>query len=210
VTSASFLSEPKLVLATLNPAKSRELAGLLADVPFEVVPLTAFPGAHLPPEGESSYAANALAKARAAVRLTGALALADDSGLEVDALGGRPGTSSARYGGPGLNDSERCARLLEELRGVPVDRRRARFRCVIALADPGGSEQVAESAAEGLITQAPRGKGGFGYDPIFFSPPIGLTFAELPPEVKNRVSHRGRAVALARELLLAWFRERKA
>lgn len=210
MTGASSLSEPKLVLATLNPAKSRELASLLADVPFEVVPLVALPGPRLPPEGESSYAANALAKARAAARLTGALALADDSGLEVDALGGRPGTGSARYGGPGLSDAERCARLLDELRGVPADRRRARFRCVIALADPEGSEQVVEAVAEGLIAQAPRGEGGFGYDPIFFYPPLGLTFAELPPEAKNQVSHRGRAVALARELLLAWFRERKA
>lgn len=207
MTSASSLSKPKLVLATLNPAKARELTSLLGNLPFAMVPLAEFPGAHLPPEGESSYAANALAKARAAARLTGALALADDSGLEVDALGGRPGTGSARYGGPGLGDAERCARLLDELRGVPVERRQARFRCVIALADPGGSEQVVESVAEGLIAQAPRGEGGFGYDPIFFYPPLGLTFAELAPEVKNRVGHRGRAVALARELLLAWSRE---
>lgn len=210
MTSAYSLSKPKLALATLNPAKAREIKSLLGEIPFEVISLAELPGAHLPPEGESSYAVNALAKARAAARLTGALALADDSGLEVDAFGGRPGTSSARYGGPGLNDSERCSRLLDDLRGVPDERRAARFRCVIVLADPGGSEQVVESVAEGLIAQAPRGEGGFGYDPIFFYPPLGLTFAELAPEVKNRVSHRGRAVALVRELLLAWSRERKA
>ena len=204
MTSAFSPSRPKLVLATLNSAKAREIATLLGDIPFEVVALAAFPAARLPPEGESSYAANALAKAQAAARLSGNLALADDSGLEVDALGGRPGISSARYGGPGASDSERCSRLLEALRGVPTERRGARYRCVIALADPAGRERVVEGVVEGLIAPAARGQHGFGYDPIFLYSPLGQTFAELAPEVKNRVSHRGRALALARELLRAW------
>lgn len=204
MTSASSPSRRRLVLATLNQAKAQELQSLLGDVPFEVLPLSAFPGAQLPPEGEASYAANALAKARAAARISGALALADDSGLEVDALAGAPGVGSARYGGPGASDADRCARLLGELRGVPLERRTARFRCVIALADPAGTEQVVEGVVEGLIAPAPRGQGGFGYDPVFLYPPLGQTFAELPPEVKNRVSHRARALALAREVLRAW------
>lgn len=192
------------MLATLNPAKARELTCLLGDVPVEVSPLAAFPGAHLPPEGELSYAANALVKARTTVRLTGGLALADDSGLEVDALGGQPGVRSSRYGGEGLSDEERCARLLQALREVPSEGRSARFRCVIALADPWGRERVVEGVVEGLIAPEPRGAGGFGYDSIFFYPPLSRTFAELPPEVKGKVSHRGRALAVARELLFAW------
>jgi len=204
VTKASSPSKPKLVLATLNAPKARELLTLLGDIPFEVVPLTLFPGARLPPEGESSYATNALAKARAAARLSGALSLADDSGLEVEALGGRRGISSARYGGPGLSDFDRCLQLLEAVRGVPVEQRGARFRCVIALADPAGPEGVVEGMVEGRIALEPRGEGGFGYDPIFLYPPLGQTFAELTPEVKHRVSHRARATALARELLRSW------
>jgi XTP/dITP diphosphohydrolase len=204
VTGPSFLSRPKLVLATLNPGKAREFTLLLGDVPFEVVLLAAFPGARLPAEGESSYAANALDKARAAAAITGAVALADDSGLEVDALGGAPGVGSARYGGPGATDADRCALLIRALNGVPAEARGARFRCVIALADPGGHERVVEGVVEGKIALAPRGTGGFGYDPLFVYPPLGQTFAELPAEVKNRVSHRARAVQLARELLRAW------
>jgi len=204
VTNASSPFKRRLVLATLNPAKAQELLSLLGEVPFEVALLTAFPGAQLPAEGGSSYAVNALAKARAAARRCGALALADDSGLEVDALGGRPGVSSARYSGPGSSDSDRCAALLEELRGVPPEQRTARFRCVIALADPAGVERVVEGVVEGLIASAPRGNGGFGYDPIFLYPPLGQTFAEISREAKIRVSHRARAMALARELLRTW------
>jgi XTP/dITP diphosphohydrolase len=194
-------SRPRLVVATLNPAKARELASLLGDIPFEVVGLASIPGAALPPEGEASYRANALAKARAAARLSGAVALADDSGLEVDALDGRPGVSSARYGGAGLSDAERCGALLAELRGLPAGRRTARFRCVIALVSPDGREEVVEGVVEGRITQAPHGTGGFGYDPVFFYPPLGRTFAELDPALKNGVSHRGQALARARDIL---------
>ncbi len=159
------------------------------------------PGARLPEETGDSYAANALLKARAAAALTGALALADDSGLEVDALGGAPGVHSARYGGPELDDAGRCARLLEALRDVPAERRTARFRCVIALACPDGRHRLVEGMAEGLILAAPRGRGGFGYDPLFYYPPLGRTFAELTEAEKAEVSHRGRAMRAARALL---------
>ncbi len=197
----SSSSRPRLVLATLNPAKARELASLLGDLPFEVVGFPTIPGAALPPEGEDSYRANALAKARAAARLSGAVALGDDSGLEVDALEGRPGVSSARYGGAGLSDADRCAALLGELRRVPPEQRAARFRCVVAVVSPDGREEIVEGVAEGRITEAARGTGGFGYDPVFFYPPLARTFAELDPALKNGVSHRGKALVLAREVL---------
>jgi XTP/dITP diphosphohydrolase len=172
-------------------------------LPFDVRTLDEFPGARLPEETGDSYAANALLKARAAARHTGLLALGDDSGLEVDAIGGAPGLRSARFGGPGLDDAGRCARLLAALDGVPEERRGARFRCVIALVDSAGSERIVEGVAEGVILTAPRGQGGFGYDPLFYYPPLGRTFAELTEAEKARVSHRGRAVQAVRRLLRA-------
>ena len=199
--SGSSRSRAVLVLATLNPAKGRELLALLGAVPFEIRLLADVPGARLPEETGATYADNALAKARTAAELTGALALGDDSGLEVDALDGAPGLYTARFGGPGLDDQGRRELLLERLRGVPPARRTARFRCVIALASPARAEKVVEGVAEGVIAEAPRGSGGFGYDPVFFYPPLGRTFAELSDEEKARVSHRGLALAAARRLL---------
>ncbi|HEY7653595.1 MAG TPA: non-canonical purine NTP pyrophosphatase [Methylomirabilota bacterium] len=193
-----------MVLATANRAKGRELAALLAGLPYRIQDLSAYPGVELPPEGESSYAENALGKARAVTAATGALALADDSGIEVDALGGRPGVRSARYGGPDLTDPERNALMLRELEGVPAARRTARYRAVIAMTAPDGREATVEGSVEGMLLDAPRGQGGFGYDPIFYYPPLGATFAEIPAEAKHAVSHRGRAVALAREVLRGW------
>jgi XTP/dITP diphosphohydrolase len=201
VPSASSASKPLLVLATLNAGKARELAALLGDVPYEVRALAELPGAALPEETGDSYRANALLKARAAARRTGAWALADDSGIEVAALAGAPGVRSARFGGPGLDDARRCALLLEALRGVPPEQRAARFRCVVAVVDPAGREHTAEGVVDGVITDAPRGKHGFGYDPLFFYPPLGRTFAELSPDEKARVDHRGRAVRAARPFL---------
>jgi XTP/dITP diphosphohydrolase len=180
------------------------MTALLAGAGRPVLTLADLPAIALPPEGEISYADNARAKARAVARAAGALALADDSGLEVDALGGGPGVSSARFGGPGLDDAGRCRALLAALAGVPAGRRTARFRCVVALADPAGREAQAEGVVEGLILEAPRGAGGFGYDPLFLYPPAGATFAELTEEAKNRVSHRARALARARALLAGW------
>src|SRR3989454_11914022 len=138
--SAQHAPRPRLVLATLNRAKARELAGLLGDTPYELHALAELPGAALPEETGDTYRANALLKARAAARLTGACALADDSGIEVAALGGAPGVHSARFGGPGLDDAARCALLLDALRGVPPEARAARFRCVAALVDPESQE----------------------------------------------------------------------
>lgn len=194
-------SRPRLVLATLNRAKGRELLELLGDVPWDVVLLADTPGATLPEETGTTYADNALIKARAGVRATGATALADDSGIEVDALDGGPGLYSARWGGHGLDDAGRNALMLERLRGVPAARRTARYRCVIAVIDPGGRERVVEGACEGLIAEAPRGDGGFGYDPVFFFPPFDATFGEVSAERKHGVSHRGIAARAARALL---------
>jgi XTP/dITP diphosphohydrolase len=193
---------PRLVLATLNRVKALELIAMLADVPFEVVCLSdVVPGAALPPEDEDTYTGNALLKARTGRKLTSALTLGDDSGLEVDALDGAPGLHSARFGGPGLDDAGRCRLLLEALRGVPDDRRTARFRCVIALAHPEGSERLVEGIAEGRILTEPRGASGFGYDPLFYFPPLGRSFAELSDPEKAEVSHRGRALREVRRVL---------
>ena len=162
----------------------------------------------LPPEGEVSYADNARAKARAVAAATGAFALADDSGLEVDALGGRPGVLSARYGGEGKSDAERTRLLLAALAGIPAERRGARYRAVVTLCSPSGREATAEGIAEGRLLDAPRGEGGFGYDPIFYCTALGATFAELSAEQKHAVSHRGRAMARIRPILLDWLADR--
>ena len=191
----------RVVLATFNPGKVRELACLLGDLPIELVSLAEIPGATLPEETGATYAENALGKARAVRRLAGCAALGDDSGLEVDALGGAPGLHSGRFGGPGLDDAGRVALLLERLRAAPAGQRRARFRCVIALVDERSREWTVEGVAEGEIAAAPRGAGGFGYDPVFFYPPLGRTFGELTDREKEGVSHRALAARAARALL---------
>lgn len=192
------------MLATANRAKAREMAALLGDIPFRIRNLTDFPGVTLPPEGESSYAENALAKARAVAAATGEMALADDSGIEVDALGGGPGVLAARYGGPGLSDPERCELMLREMAAVPRERRTARFRCLIAIVCPRRRREITfEGVVEGILLDAPRGDGGFGYDPLFFYPPLGRGFAELAADEKNRVSHRAQACQQARDWLLS-------
>jgi XTP/dITP diphosphohydrolase len=201
VRSAPSACRPRLVVATLNRAKGRELLALLGDVPYDITLLADVPGASLPEETGTTYAENALLKARAAAHATGALSLGDDSGIEVDALDGAPGLYSARFGGSGLDDAGRYRLLLERLRGVPPARRTARFRCVIALVAPDGGERIVEGAVEGFIADAPRGAGGFGYDPVFVYPPLGRTFGELPTETKQGVDHRGAAVRAARALL---------
>jgi XTP/dITP diphosphohydrolase len=204
VATSASPSDRRLVLATANRAKGREMAALLAGLPYRIRDLSEFPGVVLPPEGLTSYAENALGKARAVTAATGLLALADDSGIEVDALDGRPGVLSARYGGEGLTDPERNAVMLRELEGVPAARRSARYRAVIAVTAPDGREATMEGTVEGILLEAPRGAGGFGYDPLFYYPPLGATFAEISAEAKHTVSHRSRAMALARELLRRW------
>jgi XTP/dITP diphosphohydrolase len=193
---------PRLVLATANAGKVRELTLLLDGLGYAIVSLQDLEGVRLPPEGETSYRDNALEKARAARAATGAVAVGDDSGLEVDALEGRPGVASARYGGPGLTDAERVTRLLAEV-GTP-SARGARFRCALALAAPWGEEAVVEGVVEGVLADRPRGTQGFGYDPIFLVPVLGRTFGELAGAEKDRLSHRARAAAAARPILTRW------
>jgi XTP/dITP diphosphohydrolase len=188
-----------LVLATGNPGKTAELVRLLAGWgSVEVRSLVDHPTVTLPEETGATYEANAVLKARAVAAATGLPALADDSGLEVDALGGAPGVTSARYG---ASDAERVARLLAALGGRPPAERTARFRCVVVLAWPDGRVVTAEGACEGTIADAPSGTGGFGYDPVFVSTELGRTFAEATRDKKARVSHRARALrALAAKL----------
>jgi XTP/dITP diphosphohydrolase len=192
----------RVVLASANPGKLRELSALLAPLKLTLIPQAELGIAAVPESGDT-FLENALLKARHAAREAHLPALADDSGLEVDALGGRPGVWSARFAGEGASDEENLRRLLEELRAVPEPRRRARYRCVIALtrsaADP--EPLVALGTWEGRIARAPRGNGGFGYDPAFIPAGERRTAAELPAEEKNAVSHRGQALrALAAKL----------
>jgi XTP/dITP diphosphohydrolase len=184
----------RLLLATGNRGKVRELVELLAPYGLALASLADFPEVSLPPEGDD-YAENAAAKAAAAARATGLAALGDDSGLEVDALGGAPGPRSARYGGPGLDDAGRCARLLAELAEAAGPGRGARFVCVAALALPDGALALVRGECAGRILAAPRGANGFGYDPVFQPEGWDASLAELPPGVKHRISHRGRALA---------------
>ena len=176
---------------------------MLADLPVAVRSLAEFPGAPQVVEDGWTYRENALKKAWAAAKFTGKPALADDTGLEVDALGGRPGLYAARFAGEGCTFQDNIRKLLRLLEGVPQQRRGARFLCVLSLVDPSGREQVVEGELCGRITEAPAGGGGFGYDPVFYVPDVGKTLAELTPEEKNRISHRGRALVKARSLILA-------
>ena len=184
----------KVVVATRNKGKLRELGPLLAHLELELRTIDEVaPDAELREDGVT-FVENALAKARQAARATGLPTIADDSGLEVDALDGAPGVYSARYAGPGADDDSNNARLLEALRGVPPARRTARFRCVAVFVNPARElEIVREGACEGEVLEAPRGEDGFGYDPLFFVPTVGRTMAELPLEEKNRLSHRAAA-----------------
>jgi XTP/dITP diphosphohydrolase len=189
----------RLLVATHNAGKRREFAALLGPWKGELL----FPdmlGLRLEVvEDGTTYAENALKKARAYARAANMLALADDSGLEVDALGGAPGVHSARY--VAGSDRARVEALLEALTGVPWERRSARFRCVVAMVSPDGVWETAEGVCEGAIAFEPAGDGGFGYDPVFFLPEYGCTMAQLPPETKNRISHRARAIRAALPVL---------
>jgi XTP/dITP diphosphohydrolase len=197
----------EVVIATSNAGKLREIAAILGDLPLEFRALDDFPEAALPEEGDD-YAANAAAKASAVARATGRVALADDSGLEVDGLGGAPGPLSARFGGPGLDDRQRTAALLEAMADCSGGARNARFVCVAALAIPGGEVATARGECPGRILPERRGGGGFGYDPVFEVEP-GTTMAELPPARKNEISHRARALQQLRSALEALTRQRE-
>ncbi len=190
-----------IVLATRNAGKARELTILLQGLAERVESLSAHPRVALPPETGSTYLENAMAKARAVHAALGEPALGDDSGLEVEALGGAPGIHSARYAGPGATDRANNESLLRELRGVAGERRAARFRCVLALVRGPDDVVASEGVCEGRILEVPRGTRGFGYDPLFLPDGEALTFAELPDERKNAISHRARAAAALREAL---------
>lgn len=192
----------RLVVATRNHGKLAEIRELLSRLDVTVKALDDYPSAPEPRETGATFRENAVIKAVAAASFTGEVAVADDSGLVVDALGGAPGVMSARYGGNGASDQEKYERLLAQMAGVPDAERTARFVCVVAVASPDGSISSADGVVEGTIACAPRGTGGFGYDPVFLIPELGMTFGELPPATKNAMSHRARALAGAEPLIL--------
>lgn len=191
----------EVVLATRNPGKVRELVELLHDLPVQAYSLDAFPQIDELTEDGQTYTENAISKAIAVARLTGRVAVADDSGIEIDALQGAPGPHSRRFLGERASDSARNARVLKLLQHAPVKSRAARYRAVVAVATPDGAVRTFEGVCEGQIAPAARGSHGFGYDPIFALPEHGKTMAQLPPEVKNRISHRARALIAARPYL---------
>jgi XTP/dITP diphosphohydrolase len=197
----------RVVVATRNRGKLRELVPLFDELGlgFELVTIDELaPQAELREDGDT-FEANALQKARQAAAATGLPALADDSGLEVDALNGAPGVFSARYAGVGATDEANNAKLIEAMRGVPVEKRGVRYRCVAAFVDPSRDSEVWRAGScEGVLLEAPRGTGGFGYDPYFLVPPRGQTMAEIPLAEKNQLSHRAAAFrALAAALVTA-------
>ncbi len=191
----------RVVVATANPGKLREFRSLLAGLPFDLTSLTELK-LPSPQETGASFRDNAILKARHAAALADCAALGDDSGLEVDALGGAPGILSARYAGPGAGDAANNAKVVRALRGLPLAQRKARYRCALVFVESADAAPLAvEGVWEGFILDAPRGTGGFGYDPYFWLPELQKTVAQLDPEEKNRRSHRGTAARALRELL---------
>jgi XTP/dITP diphosphohydrolase len=196
------MSEPtRLLIATRNEGKLKEYEPLLAGLPVMLTYLTREGINHDVEETGNTFTENAVHKAEEYARISGLLTLADDSGLEVDALGGEPGVHSARYAGTDATDRDRYLLLLEKTRDIPEENRSARFRCVIAVAEPRGTTYTSEGVCEGVIAFSPEGSHGFGYDPVFFMPEYGKTMAQLPDETKNRVSHRARAARGIRPVL---------
>jgi XTP/dITP diphosphohydrolase len=193
-----------LLLASQNPGKLGEMRVLVDGLPFRVVGPREIGIANAPDETGASFLENATIKALAYARASGLLTVADDSGLSVDALDGGPGLYSSRFGGEGASDLDRNRLLLETLRGVPRERRRARFTSAVAVAKDAAVLFQAEESVLGEIAEEMRGASGFGYDPLFFYPPFGKTFGEVPREEKDRVSHRGKAFARLREFLAGW------
>lgn len=190
-----------ILIATRNAGKLRELSEILGGLPYRIASLDDLGIGEEVDETGETFAENAALKAEAYCRLSGVLTLADDSGLEVDALGGAPGVRSARYAGDGASDADRVALLLANLAGTADADRSARFRCVIAVAAPDKPTRLYDGVCEGRIAAEPRGEGGFGYDPVFCIPELGATMAELPAERKNRISHRARAARKAARAL---------
>ena len=192
----------KLLIATTNQGKVREYKSLLKDVSFDLVSLTDERITTIVEETGATFKENAGLKSKIFAAESRLLTLADDSGIEVDALGGEPGVMSARYTGDNVTDAERVDYLLLQMKDVPEGKRTARFRCVIAIAEPGGETEYFTGECEGIVPFRPAGKLGFGYDPILYIPELGKTLAELGPEIKNRISHRARAAEKARKALI--------
>ena len=191
----------ELVIATNNAHKLKEISEMLAGLPIKLIPLDDYPEAPELKEEGKTYAENALHKARTISRFSGQWALGDDTGLEVEALGGGPGLYSARYAGEDVTFKQNRQKLLKALEHTPPDKRGAVFRCVMALAGPSGEERVFEGIVSGSITEEDQGAGGFGYDAIFFVPESGKTFAQMSESEKNRISHRAKALQKVREAL---------
>lgn len=191
-----------LLLGTRNPGKLKEIISILGDSGWSFRSLQEFENVETAEENAETYSENAIAKARFYAAATGLWALADDSGLEVDALAGAPGVFSARYAGDNASDADRRELLLVELANTRCEDRRARFVSVVAIASPDGTVMnVSEGICEGTLTFAPRGHGGFGYDPLFIPDGYDQTFAELPQDVKNRISHRAGALLKTKDFL---------
>jgi len=193
----------EVVLATRNRHKVEELAALLGDLGVRIRTLADFPNAPEVEEDGATCEANAIKKACEIARATGLTALADDTGLEVDALNGRPGVYAARYAGEHATYEDNCRKLVQELEGVPYERRTARFITVAAIAAPGEPAQVTQGVLNGYITEKASGSKGFGYDPVFYVPELKATLAEISAEQKNRISHRAKAFLQAKELFRA-------
>lgn len=198
----------QVLLATANKGKVNELKKLLIDLEIEIRSLNDFPDYRETEETGEDFIENALLKARAACSLAGIITLADDSGLEVDALHGAPGVFSARFAGEPKDDERNIEKLLAELQGLPEEERTARFRCCLAIVTPEGREIVTEGTVEGRILEIRRGSGGFGYDPVFYIPELGKTMAELSMEEKNKLSHRAKAFYEAVPILKKLLQER--
>lgn len=196
-----------MVVATHNQGKLQEIKAILAPLGLKILSLKDFPELPEVVEDGLTFAENAEKKAREVARKTGRMTIADDSGLAVDALQGRPGVFSSRYAGEKATDRQRYEKLLAEMAGIPERQRGANFICSIAVASPGGQVALAEGKCRGRIAFAPRGNQGFGYDPVFYLPEFGKTLAEVSPEIKNLISHRARALEKLNEILPALLRK---
>jgi XTP/dITP diphosphohydrolase len=198
----------KLVLATHNRDKVKEIAAFLEGLSLDLVSLDAFPSIGEVEEDGETLEDNALKKAREVFRQTGLPSVADDTGLEVYYLNNEPGVYSSRFAGLTASYADNCRKLAERMKGVPARRRGAQFRCVVAFVAPGGFERCVEGVCRGVIIEAPRGTGGFGYDPLFLPDEHSRTFAELSIEEKNKISHRGRALQAVKPVLQQYFQSR--
>ncbi len=203
ILSLRKLKPDPIVLATRNEGKVRELQQLLLGTDFKITSMASFPGVPEVVEDGDTFEANAIKKAQVVAATMGRTTLADDSGLVVDYLSGAPGVHSARFAGPGHDDTANNQKLLQLLSGVPQEKRTARFCCVVAIATPDGKVATTRGTCEGIIIEKLKGKNGFGYDPLFLIPRYGKTFAELDSATKNTISHRGQALQKARVILAA-------